>query len=85
VLPLKDLRGRGVGEKVTAMDGKSLREFEHRFHVGGLEGWKVGKSRTKWRPCAGERRADEGRVRRTRERIAWEWRGAKCFAGNGEN
>jgi hypothetical protein len=85
VLRLKDLRGRVVGEKVTAMDGKSLREFEHRFHVGGLEGSKVGKSGTKWWPGAVGRRAGKGRVRRTRERIAWEWRGAKCFAGNGEN
>jgi hypothetical protein len=28
VLILKDLLWRGMGERVTAMDGKSLREFE---------------------------------------------------------
>ena len=28
MLPLKDLRGRGVGEKVTGWDGKILEELE---------------------------------------------------------
>ena len=39
MLPLRGLRGHGVGEKVTARDGKILREFE------GLPGgrpWEAG-------------------------------------------
>jgi hypothetical protein len=47
VLRLKDLRGRVVGERVDPLGGKILRELEHRFDVGRLEGWEGWEERDK--------------------------------------
>jgi hypothetical protein len=85
VLQLKDLRARSVGERVKGWDGGIRKKLEHCWHLCRLKGSKVGKSRRKWRLGAGVGRAGGDGIRRTRERIAWGWRGAKCFAGNGEN
>lgn len=39
MLPLKDLRGRIVGEKVTVWDGRILEEFEG---LPGRRPWEAG-------------------------------------------
>ena len=62
------------------------REIDQR----SLAGWKVGKFEG-WENYEetgldlGGRRVGGDGIRCTRERIAWGWRAAKCFAGNGEN
>jgi hypothetical protein len=50
--------------------------------IGRLGGWE--KDKEIEARCRRETGGGHG-IRYTRERIAWEGRGAKCFAGNGEN
>jgi hypothetical protein len=84
-LQLKDLRARSVGKRVKGWDGGIRKKLEHCWHVCRLEGQKVGKRRRKWKLGVGERRAGGDGIRRTLERVAWQWRVAKRFAGNGED
>jgi len=75
-MPLKDLRGRGVGKKVTGWDGKILRELEglpgpSRLWVNG-RAWFAGHLLSDSRNLQGLRRAG-GRIVPTTARIIAYW------------